>query len=239
MTGAVAEALLDLVLPRVCAACDALSGRSEDIICDACWARLPRFAHPQCARCGHPTGAYACPFCPLLPPFVRAARSVCWLPHPTSSAIVHALKYAGWERVAEGIAARLARLSWPADVVAERTAIVPIPLARARRRERGFNQAERIATALAPHWHVPVWPDTLVRTRATATQTRLTPSERSANVHGVFAVAPDTRALLRGAHVLLLDDVITTAATMNAAATALFEGGVRTVSYVTFGRART
>jgi ComF family protein len=236
---AVADAMLDLLLPRVCVACDALCGSTDDLVCDACWVRLPRFAHPQCDRCGHPTGAYACPFCPLLPPFVRAVRSVCWLPHPTSSAIVHALKYAGWERVAEGIATRLARLTWPADVVAERTAIVPIPLARVRERERGFNQSERIARALAPRWRVPVWPDILARTRATATQTRLTPSERSANVHRVFAVAPDARERLRGAHVVLLDDVITTAATMNAAATALFEGGVRTVSYVTFGRART
>ena len=231
--------LLNLVLPRVCAACDELCASTDDIICDACWVRLPRFAHPQCPRCGHPTGAYDCPFCPRLPPFVRSARSVCWLPHATSSSIVHALKYAGWERVAEGIARRIARLDWPVDVLAERAAIVPVPLAPARLRERGFNQSERIATALAPHWGIPVWSDLVVRTRATTTQTRLTPSERSANVHRVFAVAPDARARLRGQHLIVLDDVITTGATMNEVATALFEGGARTISYVTFGRART
>lgn len=155
----------------------------------------------------------------------------------TGSAIVHALKYGGWPAVAEPMARRMARLSFPADVVAERTALVPLPLSRTRERERGYNQAERLASALAVHWRVPVWRTVLHRTRDTQSQVRLTPSERATNVSRAFATGADAPELLRGAHVVLVDDVITTAASLNAAAKALTDSGARIISYVTFGRA--
>jgi predicted amidophosphoribosyltransferase len=192
-----ARALIDLLLPRVCAACDELMPSEEDgTVCSRCWVRLPLLPHPRCERCGHPSEGRDCRFCDTLPPFVRAARSVCWVPHPTASGIVRALKYHGWERTAIGIGERMARLSWPDDVRRERTAIIPVPLARVRHRERGFNQAERIAESLAERWQLPFWPDVVRRARATSTQTRLTPGERSANVHGVVgdARSPSRRA---------------------------------------------
>jgi len=160
------------------------------------------------------------------------------VPHETGSAIVHALKYHEWTAAAAGMSARMARLSWPADVVAERAALVPVPLASVRERERGFNQAERLAMALAGYWRLPVWPGAIVRSRRTRTQTRLTPEERSANVRHAFSVPDGARNRLRGRHLLLVDDVITTGATLNACAAALFDAGARTLSYVTFGRAR-
>jgi ComF family protein len=167
---------------------------------------------------------------------VRAVRSVCWATGPALS-IVHALKYEGWERVADGIAVRMARLDWPDDVRRERTALIPVPLSRTRTRERGFNQSERIATGLATRWRIPIWDDVLMRARSTATQTRLTPGERRRNVSGAFRAAPNVRGRLRGAHVVIVDDVVTTAATLNACAAALYDGGARIISYVTFGRA--
>lgn len=150
---------------------------------------------------------------------------------------MHAFKYHGWWRLADEFAHRMARLSWPPDVVAERTALVPVPLAPKRERERGFNQSERIAVALARHLGVPVWRDVLHRTAFTTSQTRLTPEQRLHNVAGAFRVSGGA-ARVRGAHVLLVDDVVTTAATLNACAAALFAGGIRIISYVTFGRAR-
>ena len=81
--------------------------------------------------------------------------------------------------------------------------------------------------------------DVLVRERATQTQTRLTPGERLANVRGAFRATSGAPARLRGLHVVLVDDVVTTCATLNACAAALFGCGARIVSYVTFGRART
>jgi ComF family protein len=149
---------------------------------------------------------------------------------------VHELKYGGWHVLAGPMAARMARLAWPDDVMRERNALVAVPLAGARQRERGFNQSACLAHALAHHWSIPVWDDVLVRARGTETQTRLTPEERRRNVFGAFR-AVGTRARLRGAHVVLVDDVVTTGATLTECASALLDGGARIVSFVTFGRA--
>lgn len=231
-----AAAVLDLILPRACAACDGPTGGG--IVCDLCLSRLPALPSPRCERCGHPGTAPTCAMCDRLPPYVRAARSVCWAPHPVSSPMIAALKYDGWRAVADAMAARMARLDWPDDVRAWRAAIVPVPLAASRYRERGYNQAEAIADGLAERIGVPVWRDVVVRARATASQTRLTPSGRSANVHAAFAVPDAARPRVSQAHLLIVDDVFTTGATMNGVAAALFEAGAREFSYVTFGRAR-
>ena len=206
------------------------------IVCGRCWSRLRLLPFPRCQRCGHPSTGHSCRWCTNLPPYVRAVRSVCWATVDTGQRVAHALKYEGWWRVADGVAARMARLEWPEDVREERAALVPVPLAASRRRQRGYNQSECLARALAPLWQVPVRTDVLVRTRATQTQTRLTPEERVRNVRGAF-MATTAIGALRGAHVVLVDDVVTTAATLNACAAVLHDAGVRIISYVTFGRA--
>ena len=229
---------LDLLLPRVCVACErAIDGREPGVVCGRCWARLAMLPSPRCERCGHPRKRGPCRWCDLVPPYIRAVRSVCWLPGGSAGPIVHALKYGGWTATASGMAQRMARLSWPDDVRAERTALVPVPLARARERERGFNQSGLLAAQLAAIWHLPLWSSVVERTRATRTQTQLTPGERSSNVAGAFRATEGARATLRGAHVILVDDVITTGSTLNACADVLFDAGVRILSYVTFGRA--
>lgn len=233
-----AHALGDLLLPRACVACARLLDRGDrDLVCGRCWARVHDLPYPRCERCGHPLTREQCAWCELLPPYVRAARSVCWIPGVTAGAIVHALKYSGWRGVAESMAARMARLSWPADVIAERTAFVPVPLAASRLRERGYNQSALLARALSSRCHVPVRDSCLVRTRRTATQTRLTPEDRRHNVSGAFAVPVSERATIRGTHLVLVDDVITTGATLGECAATLFDAGARIISIVTFGRA--
>ena len=192
---------------------------------------------PQCIRCGYPLADGDCRWCPLLPPYVRAVRSVCWVPDGLGGELVHALKYDGWQALANGMSLRMARLSWPADVIAERTALVPVPLSPKRERERGFNQSAALAEAMRSGLALDVWNGALIRTHFTSSQTRLTPEERLRNVSGAFRVDGDP-ARLRGAHLVLVDDVVTTAATLNACAAALFAGGARIISYVTFGRAR-
>jgi ComF family protein len=153
--------------------------------------------------------------------------------------LVHALKYAGWWRLSRELAIRMSRLSFPDDVVEERTALVPVPLSARRLRERGFNQSECLAAELSERWSLPVWRTILERTHFRRSQTRLTPEQRLHNVAGAFRVAVGANAQrLRGAHVLIVDDVVTTAATLNACAAALFAAGARVISYVTFGRAR-
>jgi ComF family protein len=232
------HAAADLFFPRCCVLCDALLAHMDrGTICNVCWSRLPMMPAPRCTRCGHPTNGLACRWCEILPPYVRAARSVCWAAGPVGLGVVHVFKYQGWHCTARDLALRMSRLDWPRDVVEEACALIPVPLAPKREKERGFNQSERLATALAAHWQLPVWCDALSRTRYTETQTQLTPGERLRNVSGAFRSSPSARNVLRGAHVVIVDDVITTAATLNACAAALCEGGARIVSFVTFGRA--
>lgn len=151
--------------------------------------------------------------------------------------IVHALKYGGWPCAASGMAERMARLRWPADVRAEEPLLVPVPLSRQRERERGYNQSACLAGELAARWGTECRTDLLVRMRRTETQTRLTPEDRLRNVSGAFSAPESARIVLRGAHVVLVDDVVTTAATLNACAAALYASGARIISYVTFARA--
>ena len=235
---AAASAVADLMIPVCCAACGRLLARGESgIVCGHCWVRARELPHPRCNRCGHPADIYTCRWCAVLPPFVRSARSFCWIGAGTGKNIVHALKYDGWTEVASSMGERMARIAWPADVVRERTAVVPVPLSSSRLRERGFNQSALIAAHLATAWRIPLWENALTKTVASRSQTELTPGERRSNVAGAFGVDVSARSSLRGAHVVLVDDVVTTGATLRACATTLFDSGTRTVSYMTFGRA--
>jgi ComF family protein len=235
---AVARLAIEFLLPRACAVCGSLLDEHErGVVCGRCWSRADPLPAPRCERCGHPNQRATCAWCHLLPSYVRAARSVCWMHRGSGAEIVHALKYGGWHAIADGIAERMARLSWPEDVREERSVIVPVPLSVSRLRERGYNQSARIADALASRWGIPARGDLLIRARATETQTKLTPEQRLANVSNAFRVAARAASAFRNAHVVVVDDVITTAATLNACAAALFAGGARIVSYVTFGRA--
>ena len=237
-SGPIVRQVSEFLFPRVCAACgDGHRGDSASLVCRLCWSRCLALPHPQCARCGHPMRARECSWCALLPPYVRSARSVCWMPDGAAGAIVHAFKYDGWYALAPSIAERMARAAFPDDVVAERTALVPVPLSRDRERERGYNQCRLLASDVAERWKIPVWDDVLVRPRNTRAQAQLTPEQRLTNVANAFEVAGKAPRL-HDSHLVVVDDVVTTAATLNACAAALFEGGARIISYLTFGRAR-
>jgi ComF family protein len=142
---------------------------------------------------------------------------------------VHALKYGGLPRIADDLAEAMARVDLPTDGP---SALVPIPLAPKRLRERGYNQSEALARALARRWKVPV-KHVLTRTRETQTQTALTPETRLANVAGAFDAAHSTPH----ATLVLVDDVFTTGATLAEAARALEQVGARAVYGITFARA--
>lgn len=229
--------LLDFLLPRACLCCDAPLGNADDLlVCRICVGRIRRLPAPRCDRCGHPIVRHRCGWCELLPPYVRAVRSVCWIPDGVGGDLVHRLKYDGWSRLSVLLAGQMARLPFPRDVVEERSALVPVPLAPGRRRERGYNQSELLADELAVLWGIPRL-GALERLRTTPSQTRLTPGDRLRNVAGAFGAVLSKRELA-GRHLVLVDDVVTTAATLNACAAALHASGARIVSYVTFGRAR-
>ena len=232
---------LALAAPRSCIACGAMiAPREAGLVCGTCWSRLPHLPKPWCARCGHPLqpGAVPCPVCALLHPSCTRARSVCWVPHAHSSPLLAALKYQGWWSLADGLADRMIRAGGDLPEGLSRNIYVPVPLAASRRRERGYNQSEHLALALARRTGGAVFDDVLVRFRATESQTQLTPAQRLVNVQDAFVVPAQRRARIRGRPLVLVDDVFTTGATLNACAVALRDGGASDIRYWTFGRAR-
>lgn len=225
-----AVALERWLLPAECLLCrEPVHGHDADaLVCELCRARWRRIPPPWCARCGQPgLEGIACRLCAEWPAALGRTRSAVWLERGARE-VVHHLKYDGWWRAADAMAAAMRGL----EPLTGRLFLVPVPLGRARLRARGYNQAERLASALSRLVGAPVRADLLRRSRETPTQTALTPEARRANVAGAFVGGP-----VRGARCVLVDDVFTTGATLAAAAEALAAGGAAAVEAVTFARA--
>ncbi len=237
------RALLDVLLPPTCLGCRQRirAGDGARLVCRLCRARLPALPSPQCERCGAPllrtgrAGPSQCLECRAWPAAIRAARSAVLLAHP-ADVLVHQLKYRGWRALALPMAERMAPLALPRDAVDEATLCVPVPTTPARLRARGYNQAQLIAQEYA-RLTGRTLAAVLERARAQDTQTHLQPAARTANVAGAFCVRPGADAMLRGAHVLLIDDVLTTGATAAECAATLVAAGARCATVVTFARA--
>jgi ComF family protein len=150
--------------------------------------------------------------------------------------LVHALKYEGWPELASLMAEDMARVVDLRRFPEGRPVVVPIPTTPRRLRGRGYNQAEVLARCLAERLGLELR-HALVRTSESRSQTTLTPTERQRNVRGAFSPAARGEVEVRGAHVLLVDDVLTTGATAGEAATVLARMGARSVTLVAFARA--
>lgn len=197
-------------------------------VCGRCESVLALFNVPLCVSCGIPEALGTCR-CDELPASIERVRSVGpyggWL----RGAVVQ-LKYHGeWARAGH-LAPMLAEASadlLPAD------ALVPVPLHPSRRKHRGFNQTEKLAEALSVLVSVPVQ-RALRRTRRTTPQVRLGAESRRENVEGAFALAPGQRVC--GKRFILVDDVVTTGATLGACAEVLIAAGSESVAVVTVAR---
>jgi ComF family protein len=228
--GAIARGVERWLLPGECLLCrgPVLLADDDALVCGLCRSRWRSVPDPMCNRCGEPLDLeQPCRLCADWPDGLARVRSAVQLEGGARD-VVHRLKYEGWWRVTEPMAARMRGL----EPLTEGVSLIPIPLARKRERLRGYNQSERLAAALGQILSLPVLTDLLRRTRDTATQTALTPDERRANVSGAFAAGD-----ARGVRAVLVDDVFTTGATLLAAAEALCAGGAERVEAVTFGRA--
>jgi len=235
-----ALAALDLVFPALCPVCQAtLGARRHDPLCGGCWDAIRRLGPPACERCG-------LPFLTLRPAFAPAGLcGGCAQERPAwdwacaaaeyegaARDALHAFKFHGKRALARPLAALLLEQWGPALAAAGLDALVPVPLGRARERERGFNQAALVAERLAGTLGVPLRPRWLVRARATQPQSDLGAAERRANVRGAFAA--DTA--VAGRHVVIVDDVLTTGATAAECARMLRAAGAARVGVLTVAR---
>jgi ComF family protein len=218
---------LDLVFPPRCLAC----GKEPALLCGACVELLVPAGGPRCDRCWRPgVEVSPCSHCRLDPPAFDGLRSS-FVYDGVARHLVHALKYRGMTAAAVPMAALMARTARVSSF--EPDAVVPVPLTGWRKRTRGYNQAESLARALGRELGVLVQPDLLRRTRQSPPQARAASSEeRLRNVAGAFRALPRARGL----HVLLIDDVTTTGATLGACAVALRGAGAVSVRALTFAR---
>ncbi len=217
----VKKSLLDLVFPPRCIGC----GAEGSFLCPACSESLPELSPPYCIRCGLPINAgILCPRCSRSSLVIDCIRSP-FVYQGLAREAVHQLKYKRIKALAEPLARLLAEYLRATQLSVD--VLVAVPLHPRRPRERGYNQSALLAMELGRLAGLPVIEGSLIRLRNTASQVRITAAEpRRDNVRDAFGCKGHD---FGGRHVLLVDDVCTTAATLDACARALKEAGAASV----------
>jgi ComF family protein len=221
--------LVDVVLPPRCGGCHIVG----TWLCDRCRRRIRRLEEPLCGRCGAELDSArdSCGCRNRLHALSRLRSAVAY-EGPIES-LVHHFKYRGWRRLAGPLALLLCDRLVVEGLAA--SLVVPVPLHRDRRRQRGFNQAELLARELQRHLDLRAPPGGLVRVRATQPQVGKDRLHRWENVRGAFAWRGEP---LDGRPLMVVDDVATTGATLEACAEALRAAGAGPVTGVTVARVR-
>lgn len=233
--------VLDALLPPRCLSCRVAVDRAG-MLCPDCWGRITFLGAPHCAACGYPfsydVGPTAlCGNCLRDPPAFDRARAVLRYDEH-SRPLILSFKHADRTESAPAFGTWLARAG--AELTANADVIAPVPLHWSRLFQRRYNQAALLAKVLGRHSSVrgdmPVVPDLLLRRRRTASQGRLSRTARQRNVAGAFMVKPARKVQLAGRRVLLIDDVMTTGATVSACARSLRRAGAAAVDVLVLAR---
>ena len=242
----VADAVVSVVFPADCRICEGLLTTASRVpVCEACLGAFERLGPRICAICGTPLewrgpfeaereGERVCRLCADHRYGFDRARSYAHYSRGLVQAIL-LLKFEQIEPLAEWFAGRLAELARREKLAEGVNVVVPVPLHRERQRERGFNQADLIARAVAKRLGLPYRPVLLMRTKPRPNKHTLSLEERWESVRGAFATLPGSQVDKQ--RVLLVDDVMTTGATLDACARALREAGAQRVIGLTVARA--
>jgi ComF family protein len=227
---------LDVALPTLCVACrEPVAGEG---VCAACWSQLAFIAPPYCPRLGIPfvydpgpdllsMQAIADP-----PAYQRARAAVRY--DEVAKTLVHALKYQDRTDLAPTMGRWMARAGH--ELLNEADLLVPVPLHWRRAWSRRYNQSGALAQVIARQTGVTVSRDALRRVRPTQQQIGLSRSERATNVQGAFKVSQDKTTDVQGRRVILIDDVLTSGATVDACARALLRAKAAQVDVLVFAR---
>ncbi len=225
------QRLLDLLAPRFCTVCGRRLSLSEQVLCASCNMHLPRTGF-------HLNGAdnmMARLFWGVIP-VERAAALFYYEASSDASNIVYDLKYHDHPEIGEEMGRMMAREFAPSGFFDGIDLIVPVPLARSRQRHRGYNQSLCIAKGIADATGLPLGKRAVRRTTFKKSQTQMGRRERQENVADVFRLRD--AAAVSGRHVLLVDDVVTTGATMTACARELLAAGGVRLSLLSLGFAK-
>jgi len=223
--------LLDILFPPRCIGCKRLG----EWLCDDCLDEIERLEPPLCSLCGRPLPGLSlriCPLCQSSPLKIDGIRSIAYYDGIMREAI-HRFKYSGLVELSIPFGAMMSSYLMENPLPAD--AIVPVPLHEERLKERGYNQAALLAHELGRKTGLPVVKKPLVRIRDTPPQVGLSADERKENMKGAFICIGEG---LAGRRVLLVDDVVTTGATLEACSLALKDAKAISVWALTLARAR-
>ena len=231
-----ANAALNALYPPTCLACRAATD-AHGALCPRCWSAMRFIERPFCERLGTPFEqdlgeGLLSPQAMADPPVFARARAVARFEDGPARKLAHRLKYSDRAELVRPIARWMARAG--ADILAEADLLAPVPLHPRRLWRRRFNQAALLAREVSRETGKPCDVGALLRVKATQSQVGLSRAQRAENVQGAFRVADG--AAVKGANVVLIDDVLTSGATANAAARALLRAGASRVDVLVFAR---
>ena len=231
-----ARLALDIALPTLCVACrEPVNG---DGVCATCWAKLSFIAPPFCPRLGIPfvydpgPGMLSMEAIADPPAYTRARAAVRY--DDVARTLVHALKYQDRTDLAPAMGRWMARAG--RELLADADVLVPVPLHWKRGWSRRYNQSGALARVIERQTGVKLSSEALRRVRPTQQQIGLSRKERASNVQGAFKVAADRQSLIHGRRVVLIDDVLTSGATVDACARALLRAKAASVDVLVFAR---
>lgn len=224
------ERIINTIAPSRCAICGGRLTVGERLICATCNMRLDRTGYAS-----EPYGNEMAKMFWGRFPIEKAAALFFYHPSTATARLIMSIKYYGHANYAFELGSMMAKELQPSGFFDGITAVVPVPLAANRERQRGYNQSREIAGGICSVLGLPLIDKAVRRRKYVASQTRLSRSERNDNVEGAFSLVRPGQ--LQGHHVLVVDDVATTGATVTALAREILKAGGVKVSVLTAGLA--
>ncbi|HOH47242.1 MAG TPA: ComF family protein [Candidatus Cloacimonadota bacterium] len=227
------KALLDLLYPPTCLVCRKRLEQAEDRLCPDCRSQISRPEGEHCRKCGSPVKGSYCEACADFHYSFKLCRSA-YQYGDVVKQLVHALKYEELLGAGDILAEGMQEYCSTHKSFEDYDAVIPVPLHRVRKRERGYNQSEHLARKLASRLGIPC-SNAVTRPHYTSSQTRLGRTERSKNLSGAFRVRNPKS--IRDKKIILVDDVFTTGSTVNEISKLLLDNGAKQVAVMTAARA--
>jgi ComF family protein len=231
--------LTDIIYPKTCVVCrnnPKNASLIDDVVCGQCWGKIKRNLPPFCHSCGRQLDnknftKHICPACVRKKLHFDRAFSPC-VYDGTVKDLIHEFKYKGKDYLGRTLSRLMVDFIREYNVpIGYLDFVIPVPLHKTKLREREFNQAEILSDHIAEEFAKDVLKDALLRHRPTQTQTELEPDKRLLNVRDSFSVR--RQSYIQGKNILLVDDVLTTAATSSEAAGVLKQAGANIVFVLT------